>query len=279
MEHTQQPSPSNEPMDEQQAQQLLGTLSRNRDDIQAAYRHRYRNCALKLSRVATHTEQQQLESQLSQLNHAQSLLLEENTEVVGDIPALQPTKQQSLRQQPLKQRPGILLSITLALLVILLSASGSQLWNQSQQLQHLQRQLVEGQDQRQQLQQQHQKQYQTLQQTLASSLQQQSEERLHWLTVNQQQHDQLQRQLSLIEQQQQVTQQLQQSLARVDKQLYVERNQTLELQQQIARLNQQSGVLIDELCSDSATTSPAMNDEMLPAYMNRCRLLWSLAGD
>ncbi|WP_420588512.1 hypothetical protein [Bacterioplanoides sp.] len=256
-------------MDEQQAQQLLGTLSRHRDDIRAAYLHQYRSCALELTRADTRSEQEQLEFHLSQLRQAQSLLLGESL----TTPVTDSEKVSTLH--PVKQLPNILLSSTLVLLIALLAVSGSQLWSQSQHLQQLQLQLGDLKDQRQQLQQQQL----ALQQTLTHSLQQQNEERLRWTNINQQQQDQLQRQLSLIEQQQLASQQLQQSLARVDKQLYVERNQTLKLQQQIARLNQQSEVLIDELCADSATTSPAMDDEMFPAYMNRCRLLWSLASD
>lgn len=256
-------------MDEQQAQQLLGTLSRHRDDIRAAYLHQYRNCALELTRADTRSEQEQLELQLSQLRKAHSLLLGEGvTAPVTEHKAVS-------KQQPVRKLPNILLSSTLILLIALLSVSVSQLWSQAQQLQQLQLQMTDLKDQRQQLQQQQV----ALQQTLTRSLQQQNEERLRWSNINQQQQDQLQQQLSLIEQQQLASQQLQQSLARVDKQLYVERNQALKLQQRVSRLNQQSEVLIDELCADSATTSPAMDDEMLPAYMNRCRLLWSLASD
>lgn len=278
-------------MDEQQARQLLGTLSRNRDDIRAAYLHHYRACALELSRADTQVQQQQLESELAQLRCAQSVLL-------GDAPTHSMTQQTAAdnkdqaaesRQYPTPFTTQVLLSSTLVVLLCAVTLLSALLWQQGDQLQQLEHQLSQQQQRYHTLSQHAQHQEQRLSQTL----QQHDEQQQQWLlqlsqqqqlqqqqqTYIGQQQQQMEQQLALIQQQQQLSQTLHQRLASVDRQLSVEHQQTLRLQQQVARLNQQSDVLIDELCQDTASAQPAIDDAMVPAYMNRCRLLWSLASD
>jgi len=278
-------------MDEQQARQLLGTLSRNREDIRAAYLHHYRACALELSRADTQVQQQQLESELAQLRCAQSVLL-------GDAPTHSMTQQTAAdnkdqaaesRQYPTPFTTQVLLSSTLVVLLCAVTLLSALLWQQGDQLQQLEHQLSQQQQRYHTLSQHAQHQEQRLSQTL----QQHDEQQQQWLlqlsqqqqlqqqqqTYIGQQQQQMEQQLALIQQQQQLSQTLHQRLASVDRQLSVEHQQTLRLQQQVARLNQQSDVLIDELCQDTASAQPAIDDAMVPAYMNRCRLLWSLASD
>ena len=278
-------------MDEQQARQLLGTLSRNRDDIRAAYLHHYRACALELSRADTQVQQQQLESDLARLRCAQSVLL-------GDAPTHSMTQKTAAdnkdlaaesRLHPAPFTTQVLLSSTLVVLLCAVTLLSALLWQQGDQLQQLKHQLSQQQQRYQTLSQYAQHQDQRLSQTL----QQHDEQQQQWLnhlsrqqqlqqqqqTYIGQQQQQMEQQLALIQQQQQLSQTLHQRLASVDRQLSVEHQQTLRLQQQVARLNQQSNVLIDELCQDTASAQPAIDDAMVAAYMNRCRLLWSLASD
>ena len=286
-------------MDEQQARQLLGTLSRNRDDIRAAYLHHYRACALELSRADTQVQQQQLESELARLRSAQSVLLGEkptgtatgapsSTTVRLAAPNSEHPAAES-RQPPTPVTTQVLLSSTLVVLLCAVTLLSAFLWQQGDQLQQLEQQLSQQQQRYQTLSQHAQHQDQRLSQTL----QQHDEQQQQWLnhlsrqqqlqqqqqTYIGQQQQQMEQQLALIQQQQQLSQTLHQRLASVDRQLSVEHQQTLRLQQQVARLNQQSDVLIDELCQDTASAQPAIDDVMVPAYMNRCRLLWSLASD
>jgi len=274
------------------AQQLLGTLSKNCDDIRAAYLHQYRNCALELSRADTLAEQQRLEQQLQQLRQAQNLLLGEPVDN-AESPAIVPTEAsapESNVEQPAQSAANdatssqtamaiqtadgkpILLSSTLVVLLCSLVLTATLYWSQAQQLEQLQAHLQQQQQTHQQLNNSHI----ALQQSFDQNLQRQSLERQQWTEVTNQQHQQIQQQLSLIEQQN-ASSELQQQLAQVDKQLFIERRQTLKLQQQVARLDQQANVFIDELCSDSAATGPAVDNQNLSEYMNRCRLLWSLA--
>lgn len=282
MEHMQ--TNSTTAMTEQQAQQLLGTLSRQPGDIHAAYRHRYHHCVMELSRSDDAEQHVPLETQLWQLRQAKSLLLAELVEETPPPIAAdqeQTTAKSEQRSdiqsdQPSPRRP--LKVMTAAMLTLLVSATSvlaGLLWNQNDQIHQLQQNLSASQAQQQQLRQQHN----NLQDTLALNLQQHNDDRLRWHEIQQQQRLQLQQQLALIEQQQQSSRQLQQQLNQVDKQLLVERNQSMQLQLQINRLNQQSVVLIDELCSDSAAVTPALSETQLPSYLNRCRLLWSLASD
>ncbi|WP_419812624.1 hypothetical protein [Bacterioplanoides sp.] len=290
---------SSEAPDEVQARQLLGTLSHNPDDIQAAYNHQYRRCALDLARVDTHAEQQQLEQRLSEYRRARAILLGELTPAAPQTTApatsspaaTGPTESQpSGLQKPASHRAlNVLVSSTLVLLLCALSVLTSLFINQKTQLGTLQHQLSEQSRYQQQLQ-------QTLEQTLAH----QEQAHQQWLAalgqqqglIRQQQQQITAQQQQMAAQQQQIAQQqnvnlkLSQEMAQLGQHLSAEQRkglalqqQGLVLQQQVARLNQQSDVLIGELCQDSAGVFPQVEPAMMPVYMNRCRLLWSLASE
>lgn len=255
----------------EQAQQLLGTLSRHRDDIRAAYLHKYRNCALELTRADTGAEQAQLEQNLQQLRHAQQLLLGES--LIAASPTItQPPAVQSSGQEHKSSKPTLLLSSLLAVVITASALFSGYSISQQRMLQQANDQLVG------QLDQQHQN-LQQLQAQFTLSQEQQTEERRYWQTSQTQQQQQIAAQLELINQQHQLGQTLHQQLATLGKQLSAEQKQTLFLQQQVSQLNQQSDTLISELCNDSASIGPALDPAMLPAYLNRCRLLWSLAAE
>ena len=295
-------------LNEPQAQQLLGTLSRNHDDICAAYLHQYRSSAQELSRADTLAEQQRIEQELQRLRQARGLLLGEPlaqttapvqaaapAQAAGPQPQPQSTAQ-SITPQEITPKVSvttapvagsditaakrfsskpILISSTLVLLLCSLVLTASLYWSQLQQFEQLQVQLHQQQQTHNQLNQSHI----ALQQSFDQNLQRQSEERQQWAKISDQQHQQISQQLALIERQQNTSRDLQQQLAQVDKQLFIERQQTLKLGQQVARLDQQADLFIDELCADSAAIGPAVDARTLPNYMNRCRLLWSLAGE
>lgn len=263
------------------AQQLLGTLSNKPGDIQAAYQHQYRNCALELARVDTQAEQQQLEQRLTRLRQAKAVLLHEPGALHQEPGTLPQTlistsgHQHDTNTSPIHRSLKVLISSTLVIAVCAVVALGSLLINQKQQLSHLQQQLTE-QSLHQHL----------LQETLSQNLLRQEQAHQQWLTALDQQQQLLQRQHQQITQQQQqlsqqqtLNTQLNQKIGEVRQRLASEQQQSLALQQQVARLNQQSGVLISELCQDSAEVFPQPETSMMPAYMNRCRLLWSLASE
>lgn len=256
------------------AQQVLGTLSNKPGDIQAAYQHQYRNCALELARVDTQAEQQQLEQRLNRLRQARSLLLKEPDVLFQSRGSGQEDHTQN-NTSTIHRSLKVLISSTLVIAICAVVALGSLLMNQKQQLAHLQQQLSE-QSLHQHL----------LQETLNQNLLRQEQAHQQWLAALDQQQQLLQRQHQQITQQQQqlsqqqtLNTQLNQKIGEVRQRLASEQQQSLALQQQVARLNQQSGVLISELCQDSAEVFPQPETSMMPAYMNRCRLLWSLASE
>lgn len=267
-------------MNKDEARQLLGTLSQQADDVQAAYMHQYRSCASELGRADTTAEQTRLEQNLRQLRLAQQVLLQDSSTAEIEEMADHSTPQQAASEQSnallhfktaTSSTQHILISAMLVVLITFLTAFGGYFVAQSQHFEQLNQQL------QQQISQQHQ-QLENIRLRLTRNLDNQMAERQQWLSVQNQQQQQIQQQHDLIGQQQNISKQLHQQITVASKQLAAERHQTLALQQQVARLNQQSDALIDELCNDSASIGPAIDSSMTSAYLNRCRLLWSLAG-
>lgn len=248
------------------ARQLLGTLSKQPQDIEAAYQHKVRHAAQQLLQHNETNVHQQLSQTLAQLIEARRCLLSEThlTTAAADS-AARPA--QNLRAtgpaiQPLAMMLGFLL---------LFGTVAAALFSQQNHIQGLQQQLT-GQQQA----------LHFSQQQLAQQLIAQQQERADWLHTQQEYQQQLQSaQHQLLVQQQQANaqhQEWQQRLATIDKALALEQREGDALQQRINRLNRVSEELIANLCADSAAVGPAVGLTIYAQYMQRCQQSWELAA-
>jgi hypothetical protein len=259
------------------ARQLLGTLSKQPQDIEAAYQHQIRHTASLLLQPNGADEHQQLSQTLIQLMEARRCLLSETNPAA--TATVLPTQSHSSKNQqhtisaqrtnnnamttaqPLTMVIGFLL---------LFSAVAAALFSQ-QHINGLQQQLLS-----------QQQSLQFSQQQLAQQLTVQQKERAEWRHTQQEyQHQITAAQQQLLAQQQQASaqqQEWQQRLANVDKALALEQREGDSLQQRINRLSRVSEELIANLCTDSAAVGPAVGLTIYAQYMQRCQQSWELAA-
>jgi len=275
--------------DQAAARQLLGTLSNQAQDIEAAYQHQLRQTATQLLQQHQPAEQQALCLSLNKLIAARQSLLNEPVATSPDEAAVEAsahiTGAENLppQQSPLMRTDcsagssaSLWSAITaprmmlLALLLLCITAA-SLTFSQQQHIHSLQQQLLSL-----------QQSLQSSQQQLAQQLTVQQQERAEWRHTQQEyQHQITAAQQQLLAQQQQASaqqQEWQQRLASVDKALALEQREGDALQQRINRLSRVSEELIANLCADSAAVGPAVGLTIYAQYMQRCQQSWELAA-
>ena len=246
------------------ARQLLGTLSKQPQDIEAAYQHQIRHTASLLLQPNGADEHQQLSQTLIQLMEARRCLLSETNPAA--TATVLPTQSHSSKNQQhtiSAQRTNnnamtTTQPLTLVIgFLLLFSAVAAAFFSQQQSLQFSQQQL-------------------------AQQLNTQQQERAEWRHTQQEyQHQITAAQQQLLAQQQQASaqqQEWQQRLANVDKALALEQREGDALQQRINRLSRVSEELIANLCADSAAVGPAVGLTIYAQYMQRCQQSWELAA-
>lgn len=260
------------------ARQLLGTLSKQPQDIEAAYQHQIRHTASLLLQPNGADEHQQLSQTLIQLMEARRCLLSEtNPAATATVLPTQSHTSKNQQHTISAQRTNnntmtTAQPLTLVIgFLLLFSAVAAALFSQQQHINGLQQQLLS-----------QQQSLQFSQQQLAQQLTVQQQERAEWRHTQQEyQHQITAAQQQLLAQQQQASaqqQEWQQRLANVDKALALEQREGDSLQQRINRLSRVSEELIANLCADSAAVSPAVGLTIYAQYMQRCQQSWELAA-
>lgn len=263
------------------ARQLLGTLSKQPQDIEAAYQHQIRHTASLLLQPNEADEHQQLSQTLIQLMEARRCLLSETNPAA--TATVLPTQSHTSKNQQhtisaqrtnnntMTTAHSVVRPLTMVIgFLLLFSAVAAALFSQ-QHINGLQQQLLS-----------QQQSLQFSQQQLAQQLNTQQQERAEWRHTQQEyQHQITAAQQQLLAQQQQAStrqQEWQQRLASVDKALALEQREGDSLQQRINRLSRVSEELIANLCTDSAAVGPAVGLTIYAQYMQRCQQSWELAA-
>ncbi|PHS61494.1 MAG: hypothetical protein COB09_17760 [Thalassobium sp.] len=260
------------------ARQLLGTLSKQPQDIEAAYQHQIRHTASLLLQPNGADEHQQLSQTLIQLMEARRCLLSETNPaatatVLPTQNHISKNQQHTINAQRTNNNAMTTTQpLTLVIgFLLLFSAVAAALFSQQQHINGLQQQLLS-----------QQQSLQFSQQQLAQQLTVQQQERAEWRHTQQEyQHQITAAQQQLLAQQQQASaqqQEWQQRLANVDKALALEQREGDSLQQRINRLSRVSEELIANLCADSAAVGPAVGLTIYAQYMQRCQQSWELAA-
>jgi hypothetical protein len=265
------------------ARRLLGTLSTQAGDIEAAFSHHYQQTLHSLRQAQGDDALETLENTLRSLRAARRFLLAPETEAE---PAIMATATESSEPTAAAQQPPLqrdqpasasadadagnnrridtmhrLLSLTAVIMFVMLSASSG--WFVS----HLQQQIVQLQDI---------SEAQTQQLVRMQDIH--LGERRQWLAQQDLQQRQIIRQQDAIEQQHSQYIALQQQLSQRAQQLVALEASSRQQQQHIQHLNRVSDQLISSLCDDSASLSPAVGSHMRADYLQRCASSWRLAA-
>ena len=263
------------------ARRLLGTLSTQAGDIEAAFSHRYQQTLHSLRQAQGDDALETLENTLRSLRQARQHLLHPAVETEPQIntpesdisgPADIAPQLSESRNQPLtaplavrhRERSDIthrLLSLTAVIMFVMLTATSGWFIN------HLQQQIVQLQDI---------SEAQTQQLVRMQDIH--LGERRQWLAQQDLQQRQIIRQQDAIEQQHNQYTSLQQQLAHREQQLVALEASSRQQQQHIQHLNRVSDQLISSLCDDSASLSPAVGSHMRADYLQRCSNSWRLAA-
>ena len=263
------------------ARRLLGTLSTQAGDIEAAFSHRYQQTLHSLRQAQGDDALETLENTLRSLRQARQHLLHPAVETEPQIntpesdnagPADIAPQLSESRNQPLtapqaarhSERSDIthrLLSLTAVIMFVMLTATSGWFIN------HLQQQIVQLQDV---------SEAQTQQLVRMQDIH--LGERRQWLAQQDLQQRQIIRQQDAIEQQHNQYTSLQQQLAHREQQLVALEASSRQQQQHIQHLNRVSDQLISSLCDDSASLSPAVGSHMRADYLQRCSNSWRLAA-